>query len=285
LAASATKGVTTSIDPYRVTDQLEDAVLDAIVTRLEVRGRQPVFVRMLDEYLDAMGIDDADAVVDVGCGTGVASRRIASRPGFSGHVTGIDRSPFLIRMATRLAGEQNLAGRIDFHVGDTEGLDVGAAEFDAVVAHTLISHVERPAAVLAEVARVAKPGGSIGIFDGDFASLTFGHPDPDQGKRDDETVIAAIVTNPRVMRQMPVLARAVGLELIASFPYVVADVGEADFWRPAIESFRTLIPAGGSMTEPESNAWAERLLQASDSGLFFGAGNYYGYVLRKPLSA
>ena len=30
---------------------------------------------------------------------------------------------------------------------------------------TLISDVERPAAVLAEVARVAKPGGSIGIFD------------------------------------------------------------------------------------------------------------------------
>ena len=72
---------------------------------------------------------------------------------------------------------------------------------------TLISHVERPAAVLAEIARIAKPGGSIGIFDGDYASLTFGHPDPDQGKRDDEALIAAIVTNPRVMRQMPVLVQ------------------------------------------------------------------------------
>jgi hypothetical protein len=39
------------------------------------------------------------------------------------------------------------------------------------------------------------------------------------------------------------------------------------------------------MTETESNAWADRLLQASDAGLFFGAGNYYGYVLRKPLQA
>ena len=277
--------MTPGIDPYRVTDQLEDAVLDAIVTRLEGRGQQPVFVRMLDEYLDAMGIDDADAVVDFGCGTGVASRRIASRSAFSGHVTGIDRSPFLIRTATRLANEQNLATRIDFRVGDTQSLDLGAAEFDAVVAHTLISHVERPAAVLAEVARVTKPGGSIGIFDGDYASVTFGHPDPDQGKRDDEALIAAIVTNPRVMRQMPVLAREAGLELIASLPYIVAEVGEADFWRPAIESFRTLIPTAGSMTEAESNSWAERLLQASEAGLFFGASNYYGYVLRKPPQA
>ena len=80
--------------------------------------------------------------------------------------------------------------------------------------------------MLAEAARIAKPGASIGIFDGDYASLTFGNPDPDQGKRDDEAVIAAIVTNPRVMRQMPVLAREAGLELVASFPYVLAEVGD-----------------------------------------------------------
>ena len=94
----------TSIDPYRVTDKLDDAVLDAIVTRLEVRGRHPVFVRMMDEYLDAMGIDDAKAVIDLGCGTGIASRHIARRPGFSGHVTGIDRSPFLIGAANAACG-------------------------------------------------------------------------------------------------------------------------------------------------------------------------------------
>ena len=66
----------------------------------------------------------------------------------------------------------------------------------------------------------ASPGlaGRSGFFHGYFASLTFGHPDPDQGKRDDETVIAAIVTNPRVMRQMPVLARDAGVEPIADFP-------------------------------------------------------------------
>ncbi len=208
----------TSIDPYRVTDTLDDAVLDTIVTRLEVRGRHPVFVRMMDEYLDAMGIDDAKAVIDLGCGTGLASRHIARRPGFSGHITGIDQSPFLIGAANRFADDENLAGHIDFRIGDTQRLDLGAGEFDAVVAHTLISHVEHPAAVLAEIVRIAKPGSSIGIFDGDYASLTFGHPDPDQGKRDDEALIAAIVTNPRVMRQMPVLVHEAGLELVASFP-------------------------------------------------------------------
>jgi ubiquinone/menaquinone biosynthesis C-methylase UbiE len=271
----------TSVDPYRITDKLDDGVLDTIVTRLEARGQHPVFVRMMDEYLDAMRIDDAEAVVDLGCGTGVASRRIARRPGFSGHVTGVDRSPFLIDAARQLAGDENLA----FRVGDTQSLDLGAGEFDAVVAHTLISHVERPGAVLAEIARIAKPGSSIGIFDGDYASLTFGNPDPDQGKRDDEALIGAIVTNPRVMRQMPVLVREAGLELVTVFPYIVAEVGEADFWLSAINSFSKLMPTAGAMSAAEASAWADRLIEASASGLFFGASTYYGYVLRKPARA
>jgi len=153
------------------------------------------------------------------------------------------------------------------------------------VAHTLISHVEQPAAVLAEIARIAKPGSMIGVFDGDYASLTFGHPDPDQAKRDDEALIAAVVTNPRVMRQMPVLAREAELELIGSFPHVLAEVGKADFWVSAIESFRRLMPTAGVMSASEASAWADRLMQASESGLFFGASNYYGYVLRKPARA
>ena len=70
-------------------------MLDAIASRVEARGRHPTFVRMLDKYLDAMGIDDAKEVIDLGCGTGVATRRIAGRSGFAGHVTGVDRSSFL----------------------------------------------------------------------------------------------------------------------------------------------------------------------------------------------
>ena len=213
----------TSVDPYRVTDKLDDAALDTIATRLESRGQHPVYLRMMDTYLDAMRIDDAKAVIDLGCGTGVASRRIARRSGFSGHVTGIDRSPFLIDAAEGLAGDENLT----FRIGDTQSLDLGDGEFDAVVAHTVISHVDSPIAMLAEVARIAKPGSSIGIFDGDYASLTFGHPDPDRGKRDDEALIGALFTNPRVMRQMPVLARETGLELVAVFPHVLAEVGKA----------------------------------------------------------
>jgi hypothetical protein len=122
----------------------------------------------------------------------------------------------------------------------------------------------------------------IGIFDGDYASITFGHADPAKGKAYDDAIIGAVVTSPRVMQQMPRLLRAAGLQLVASVPYIVAEVGQADFWASATQSFRRLVPKSDAMTEQEANAWAEGLLSDSAAGVFFGASNYYGYVARRP---
>lgn len=270
-----------TIDVYRITDKLDDATLNVVETRLEARGKHPRFVEMMQEYLNAMGIDSARSVLDVGCGTGVAARAIALRPGFAGKVIGIDRSPHLVAAATRLAIADGVGGKVEFRAGDSHTLQLQDAEFDAVVAHTLVSHVDDPRAVLKELLRVLKPAGSIGIFDGDYASLTFAADDPAQGKATDEVIIGAVVTNPRVMRQMPQLLREAGVDLIASFAYVVADMGKADFWDPLLKSLVKLLPKAGAMTESGAAEWAATMFRRSDQGTFFGASNYYAYVARK----
>jgi len=271
-----------SSDPYAVTDKLDDSLLQVIVTRLETRGKHPLFERMLQDYLDAMQIDTAETVLDIGCGTGVAARAIAHRRGFSGRVLGVDLSPALAQAATRLAAGEGLDNRVEFRSGDSRRLALSDSAFDAVVAHTLLSHVDDPLVVLRQAARVVRPGGMIGIFDGDYASMTFGHADAATGKANDEAIVSGIVTSPRVMRQMPRLLQAAGLHLVASFPYILAEVGKADFWATAIESFRRLVPKSGAMTEQEADAWAEGLRTDSVDGVFFAASNYYGYVARRP---
>ena len=271
-----------TVDVYRITSQLDDATLDVLVTRLEARGKHPRFAEMLQEYVDAMAIDSVRSVLDLGCGTGVAARAIARRPGFSGQVTGIDRSPHLIGAAVRLAHEDGVDAKVDFRAGDSHSLELRDAEFDAVVAHTLFSHLDDPRSVLMEIVRVLKAGGKVGIFDGDYASLTFANDDPVVGKATDETIINAIVTNPRVMRQMPQLLREAGLQLVASFAYVVADVGRADFWDTAIKSFIKLLPKARAMTESQAAEWAGAMFRRSDEGTFLGACNYYAYVAAKP---
>ncbi|HEU4929350.1 MAG TPA: methyltransferase domain-containing protein [Candidatus Krumholzibacteria bacterium] len=274
-----------SIDPFGRTDKLDDNMLAALVTRFEARGKNPRFAKMLGEYLDAMGIDRTARVLDMGCGTGLAARAIARREAFSGHITGVDLSPYLVAAARRLASEERLAEHLEFVAGDVRTLNFADGSFDAVVAHTLLSHVENPLAVLKEAARVVRPGGMIGIFDGDYASLTFDHPDPVRGKAYDEALISALVTNSRVMRQLPRLLQAAGLELVASASYVLSEIGKADFWASAIDAYRKLIAKAGVMTERDANAWAAALQGDSDAGIFFGSSNYYAYVARRPKGA
>ena len=270
-----------SADPFAITDKLDSGILDVIASRLEARGRHPAFAAMLREYLEAMRVDEAQRVLDLGCGTGLAARAIAKRPEFSGMVLGIDLSPRFIETATRLAVEEGLHERLAFRAGDTRQLDFAEASFDAVVAHTLVSHVADPLSVVRLAARLLKPGGMLGVFDGDYASLTFGNADAERGRAGDEALIRAVVTSPRAMRQMPRMLRAAGLELVACFPHVLAEVGRAEFWLSGIEVYRRLIPKAGTMTEEEANAWAGALVKDAENGVFFGASNFYSYVARK----
>ncbi len=271
-----------AVDMYRITAQLDDPTLDILVQRLEVRGRQPRFRQMMRDYLDAMDIDAARSVLDVGCGTGVVSRAIAQRSGFRGLVTGIDVSAHLVAAGNRFVRDEGLAERVELHAGDSHSLALRDGQFDAAVAHTLVSHVDDPVAMIRELARVVKPGGMIGIFDGDFASITFGHDDPERGRQIDEAVMGAIVTNPRVMRQMPQLLRDTGLELVRSFAYVMADIGNADYWGDSIASMVKLVPKAGALSEAEAQEWGTMMRRRAEQGVFFGACNFYSYVARRP---
>jgi ubiquinone/menaquinone biosynthesis C-methylase UbiE len=271
-----------ALDPFRITDKLEDPLLDIMIARLEVRGKHWFFQKVLGEYLDAMDIDSASTVLDMGCGTGVAARTIARRANYSGRVTGIDLSPYLVQAAKRLADEEGLGSLVEFLSGDTRDLDIPDGRFDAVVAHTLVSHVQEALTVLKEAGRVAKPGGLIAIFDGDYASMTFALDDPVQSKRHDEALINALVTSPRVMRQMPRLIQQAGLETIRTFPYIMAEAGKGDFWLSAIDAYEKLAPKSGAMTEAEATSWAKALHEASDRGVFFGVSNYSTSIARRP---
>src|SRR5260221_705533 len=101
-----------TVDIYAITDKLDDTLLKVLATRLEARGQHPRFQAMLTEYLDAMNIDVASTILDIGCGTGVAARAIARRKGFTGRVTGIDLSAGLVQIAERLSRTKGVIAAI-----------------------------------------------------------------------------------------------------------------------------------------------------------------------------
>lgn len=108
-------------------------------------------------------MDGCAHVIDLGCGTGIAARRIAARPGFGGRVTGIDLSPALIAKARRLAAVEGLSARIDFAADDAHTLGLAEASADAVIAHTQFGHLTDPAAVLQEMVRPTRLDAAEGL--------------------------------------------------------------------------------------------------------------------------
>lgn len=193
---------------------MDAAVLETIAARLEFRGTDEGYARRSQAYFARLPLPHARRILALGCGTGIevrALRRLA-QPGTA--IVGVDHSPALIEAARRLTAEEGLSDSVSYQVGDAHHLPYGSGEFDIVTLHTLLSHVDDPPQVLREARRLVRPSGTVANFDGDYASLTFAHPDHALAKTIEEKLIQLIVANPRIMRDLPRLLREAGLELV-----------------------------------------------------------------------
>lgn len=265
-------------DAMEFINEQDEATLQRFVERLEFRGRDPTFVGYRRAYVEKMTLAPTAIVLDLGCGTGVVARALAAGEGFSGRVIGIEQSPAFVEVARRFADDEGVGERVEFRVGDVHALDVGDASVDALIAHTTISHVTDPLGVLREAARVLRPGGVFAAFDGDYASWTFGYSDHAIAKRMEEALLAAVVSKPRVMRDMPRLLRDAGLRLVDVDAHVYADIGRSTFFLGAAESYAPVIARSEFMPAEQVEAWLAGLRRASEDGVFFAACNYYAYI-------
>jgi ubiquinone/menaquinone biosynthesis C-methylase UbiE len=236
---------------------------------------------MLNDSLDTAGWAAVSEVLALGCGTSVEVRALAQRADFAGRITAVDISPELITRGKTLADADGLARRVDWLVRDAQALALSDAAFDLVLAHTLVSHVLEPERVVREAARVVKPGGTVIVFDGDYATLTYGTDDPEYGRRMDEKIIAGLICNPRIMRVLPRLLRRVGLEVVGSRAWVLTEIGRADFFRASLESFRVLLPRAGVATPEEVEEFVADQLRASAQGTFFAGYNFYAVIAQR----
>ena len=112
-----------------------------------------------------LNVQSGENVLEIGFGTGNTLLHLAEAVGASGRVSGLDVSTGMLEVATRKVESKGLADRVDLSVGDARQLPYEDDSFDAVFASftlELFSLNDIPA-VLAEVARVLKPGGRLGV--------------------------------------------------------------------------------------------------------------------------
>jgi ubiquinone/menaquinone biosynthesis C-methylase UbiE len=271
----------TSHDIFQSLDRADDETLQRVVDRMELRGRDPRFVKMRAAYLDAADLASANSFLDLGCGTGLDARAAARRPEFRGIATGVDLSPGMIEAGKRFAAEEGVASRVDLRAGDAASVGLPDAAFDVVVASTLVSHVESPPDVIAEASRLLAPDGRLVIFDADFASLTFAYPDAAIERQMQDALLQTFVANTRVMRAMPGLLRDAGLRIVEVQPSVVADVGAGGFFGNMVEMYTPLVTRFDLMPAPVVDAWLAEQRAAIKEERFFASLTFYAYVLAK----
>lgn len=268
-------------DPHRFVNELDAVDLDRLISRLESRAQDPVFVKLYYKYLSHLSLPPSARILEVGCGTGAMLRLLARHAGFKGQALGIDQSRQFIEAAQELALRERVDDRLSFDVGDAHALNFPPGTFDTVIAHTLVSHVTDPTMVLSELAWVVKPGGAVVIFDGDYASLTYAYPDHGFGRQMDAALATAAFNNPRIMRDLPRLLPKAGLVLDEAWGDAVVEIGKASYFRSLAEVYAPYVKRAGLLPAQAVDVWLNEQYLAMEQGRFFAACNYYTYLMRR----
>jgi ubiquinone/menaquinone biosynthesis C-methylase UbiE len=111
-----------------------------------------------DLMLDMVDLQPGERILDVACGTGLVSLRMAATVGASGAVVGTDISGEMVDEARRIAARRQLAN-VRFERADAEALPFADAAFDAAVCGLGLMYVPDPVKALAEMRRLLRPGG------------------------------------------------------------------------------------------------------------------------------
>ena len=107
---------------------------------------------------------EGEVVLDLGSGGGIDVLLSARRVGPTGKAYGVDMTDEMLDLARRNAAEAG-ATNVEFLKGQIEAIPLPDASVDVVISNCVINlSVDKPA-VLAEIRRVLRPGGRIGISD------------------------------------------------------------------------------------------------------------------------
>jgi SAM-dependent methyltransferase len=127
----------------------------AAAERYEAEFVPAIFAEWAPLVVEGARLGPGQAVLDVGCGTGIVARTAADRLAGSGRVVGLDLNEAMLAVARRV--RPDLAWR----QGDVAALPFADGTFDAVLCQMALMFFPDRTAALREMARVARPGGTV----------------------------------------------------------------------------------------------------------------------------
>lgn len=217
-------------------------------------------------------------VLDVGCGFGLETLRLARLVAPGGAVTGIDLSTDFIAEARRRATAAGLD--VDFVPGDAQRLPFPDDSFDVTRAERVLIYLDAPDRALAELVRVTRPGGRIAIIEPDFDTNTVNVGDAALVRAVLAHEADTAVVNPRLVRDLrgELLDRGLGdVEVDSRMVVFSADLA-AQYFGGIGEAAAT----AGVIDAADGRRWTATVDALHRDDRLFGAIGYYLFTATVP---
>jgi ubiquinone/menaquinone biosynthesis C-methylase UbiE len=131
----------------------------ALVPRSAIEGALGV-----GNHLRLAEIEPGETILDLGCGAGIDSILAAHRTGPGGRVIALDFLPEMLERTAAAADEAGLGNVVTLE-GEMEAIPLPTASIDRVISNGVVNLAPRKRRVLAECARVLRPGGKLSVAD------------------------------------------------------------------------------------------------------------------------
>jgi ubiquinone/menaquinone biosynthesis C-methylase UbiE len=245
--------------------------LDAAAAAIEVPRRRAH---------ELLGIGPGGAVLDAGCGTGIALREIADLVGPAGTVVGLDPSRAMLdQTAARLDGVAATVELVERGVTDT---GLASDRFDAVRTERVLMHVAAQRDAMAELARVTRPGGRIVLVEPDHRRLALDTDTPDVWVQF-MTGFSRMLPNLSAGLRAPAEATALGLPVLAIEPITYqfrtwtgfSEVFDVELGRQACYDL--------GVTEAEFDGLIAEMVRRDADRRFLAVGTMYVVAIEKPV--
>lgn len=264
-------------DVFANITQVPPEMVDIVANVLETRAAIPSQQEMTIGYLGEIPMQPGARVLEVGCGTGPVCRVLAELVAVK-EVVGVEPSDRLLEKARTLSSGLD---KISYEVGDGKSLRFADSEFDAVILHTLLTHVPGPEDILAEANRVLKEGGWLGVCDGDFASATLGVGSHDPLEACTAAFVDNFVTDKFMVRKMSSLVQSAGFHVGPLRSYGLVETGNAGLTMSWIDRGADALQQSGMISEDFASALKAEGRRRADQGTFFGYMAYASLCAQK----